>query len=443
MKLRPLIVTQLAAASQVYAKSCTVHSSNRTTDDSPAILQALAECAHDSVITFSEGVDYNVFNPVIANNLSNVTIQMQGNLHMPQNVTYIQSLVNASASKNASALYWIDLNGPGINWMGSTNVTTGWIECYGQAWWDLNPKNGTGTAARPHLMNYNTTNGTMHNMKIHQMIAWGIAVSGTNITISNTFIDVYSNSSAFPFNTDGFDVKGNHISILDSTIFNGDDAIAVQSGSRNILFRGGTVGYQSHGMSIGSLGQNQASYADVQNITFDDITVIDAVYAARFKSWIGGQGLAKNVTWKNIRAFNVSFPIYITQSYFNQGSAQTQIEPGSTTVRPNNSSVVMENFRWMNFTGTINSYRPGDGSCVTDPCWYNVGLPNLHHNEAIILECNTNSSCSDFVFENIQLVPQNNLKPSVICLNATSELNPHLGLDVVHGMCVNSTYVPK
>lgn len=270
-----------------------------------------------------------------------------------------------------------------INWIGSQNVTSGWIECYGQAWWDLNPKNGSGTIARPHLMRYNTSDATMQHMKIHQMIAWGVAVSGKNITISDTFIDVFSNSSAFPFNTDGFDVKGDHISILDSTIFNGDDAIAVQSGSTNILFQGGTIGYQSHGMSIGSLGQNQAQKATVANVTFDDITVIDAVYAARFKSWIGGQGLAKNVTWKNIRTFNVTFPIFITQSYFNQGSAQTQIETGSTTVRPNNASVVMQDFSWINFTGTVNSYRPGDGSCVTDVSW-KIVVPGLTDEDSLV-----------------------------------------------------------
>jgi polygalacturonase len=83
-------------------------------------------------------------------------------------------------------------------------------------------------------------------------------------------------------------------------IFNGDDTIAVQSGSRNVLFKGGTIGYQSHGMSIGSLGQNQASFANVSNITFNDITVVNAVYAARFKSWPGGQGLAKNITWSDV-----------------------------------------------------------------------------------------------------------------------------------------------
>jgi len=313
-------------------------------------------------------------------------------------------------------------------------------------------------------MNYNTNNAVMQNMKIHNTIAWGVVVNGDNITITNTFIDVFSNSSAFPFNTDGFDVKGNNISILDSTIFNGDDAIAIQSGSYNILFKGGTIGYATHGLSIGSLGQDQSKFAAVENITFDDVTVIDAVYAARFKSWIGGQGLARNITWKNIRTYNVTFPIFVTQSYFNQGSAQTQIETGSTTVRPNNSSVIMENFNWMNFTGTINSYMPGDGSCVTDvslvdqpcelfqsmdrvltvsqPCWYDAGLPNLKHNEAIIVECNTNTSCSDFSFENIQLSPQNRLEASVICLNATAKLNPQLGLEVdKNGYCVNATYV--
>lgn len=277
-----------------------------------------------------------------------------------------RSIVNASANTNATSLYWFDFKGQGINWIGSTNITTGWIECYGQAWWDTNPPNGTGAIARPHLMHYNTSNAIMQNMKIHNTIAWGVVVNGENLTISDTFIDIYSNSSGFPFNTDGFNVKGNNISILDSTIFNGDDAIAVQSGSYNILFKGGTIGYASHGLSIGSLGQDQSKFAEVENVTFDDITVVDAVYAARFKSWIGGQGLARNLTWKNIRCFNVSFPMFVTQSYFNQGSAQTQIESGSTTVRPNNASVVMENFNWVNFTGTINSYMPGDGSCVTD-----------------------------------------------------------------------------
>lgn len=82
---------------------------------------------------------------------------------------------------------------------------------------------------------------------------------------------------------------GTDITIRNSVIYNGDDSIAVGSGSKNVLFQGGTIGYQTHGMSIGSLGSNQAEFADVENIHFDDITVVNGVYAARFKSWLGGQ----------------------------------------------------------------------------------------------------------------------------------------------------------
>lgn len=84
------IATLLAVRGAVGAKTCTVQSSNGQSDDSPAIVKALAECAEDSVITFSEGIDYNVFNPVNASNLSNVTINMQGNLHLSQNITHMQ-----------------------------------------------------------------------------------------------------------------------------------------------------------------------------------------------------------------------------------------------------------------------------------------------------------------------------------------------------------------
>ena len=423
-------------------KACVIpsnyKSSNGTADDSHAIASAFAKCSTDSVIVFSEGVDYNVFQPIVAKNLSNVAILMQGNLHLPQNITYIQNIVNASnALTYTTSLYWFTFVGPGIDYIATENVTTGWINSYGQSWWDANPVNGTGTANRPHLLSFNTTNGSLQHFKSRKPIGWNVQLIGSNITVSDTIIDAYSTTGSFPFNTDGFDVTGTHITITNSLIFNGDDAIAVQSGSHNVLFQGGTIGYQSHGMSIGSLGQNQASFANVSNIHFNDITVVNAVYAARFKSWLGGQGLAKNITWSNIRTYNVTFPIFVTQTYINQGSTQTQLENGVVVGRPNNSTVNMQDFWWANFTGTINTFRPGDGSCVTDPCWYDVGLPDLKHTEAIIVECNTNSSCQNFVTENIQVFPQDFSAPRVVCVNASMELNPGLGFN-----CMNGTYLP-
>ena len=50
---------------------------------------------------------------------------------------------------------------------------------------------------------------------------------------------------------------------------------------------------------MGSLGKGGA-VADVQNILFENIVMDNCLYAARFKSWTGGNGLARNITWRNI-----------------------------------------------------------------------------------------------------------------------------------------------
>lgn len=50
-------------------------------------------------------------------------------------------------------------------------------------------------------------------------------------------------------------------------------------------------------------------------VLFTDITAVGSVYGARFKSWVGGQGLAQNITWQNFHVMNVTYPIYVTQSY--------------------------------------------------------------------------------------------------------------------------------
>ncbi|KAB5533598.1 family 28 glycosyl hydrolase [Coniochaeta sp. 2T2.1] len=427
--LPSLPATALLLSTASALQTCVVPSqfkcSKGLASDSAAISEVLARCSQDSIIEFSEGVEYNVFSPIKATNLSNVVISLKGNWNLPQNVTAVQELVAAAGG----SLTWYTLGGKNVQILGTENITTGWIKSYGQAWWDANLPGGTGTANRPHLMAINFQNGFIQHLKSLKPIAWNFSVKGSNITILDSIIEATSNSSAFPFNTDGFDVGGTDVTIRNSVIYNGDDAIAVGSGAKNVLFQKATIGYQTHGMSIGSLGSNQAQFADVQNIRFDDVTVVNGVYAARFKSWIGGQGLAKNVTWSNIRAYNVTFPIFVTQTYFNQATTGPP--------RPNNSSVNMQDFTWENFAGTINTYSPGDGSCVTDPCWYDVGLPSLTHTEAVIIECNTPTSCTNFALRNIELFPQNQTPPTQICINAVETLNPDLGI-----VCRNGTFVP-
>ncbi|KAI9045547.1 putative extracellular exo-polygalacturonase [Aspergillus affinis] len=412
-----------STSTQSRSNQCVVPSSDGATDDSPAISQVFARCATDSVIVFEKGVDYNLFRPIQATNLSNVEIRMHGNLHLPQNITAVKEIVSGGKST------WITLEGPRVDWVGPEDEKDGWINSYGQAWWDANPANGTGIAGRPHLMSYKTSQATLKYFRSRKPIAWNVKLHGEDITVTHAIVDAKSSTSSFPFNTDGFDVKGTNIRISDSIMYNGDDAIAVGSESHNIVFERNTIGYQTHGMSIGSLGKDPSDITNITNLRFEDVTVNGGLYAARFKSWAGGQGLVKNVTWKNIRVSNVTFPIFVTQSYLDQSVKRDDVDT--------DSSVLMEDFTWANFAGSINTFQPGDGSCATTPCWYDAGLANLNHTEAIIIECNTDKSCKNFVTKNIHLRPQSQEAPTVICIDATAQLNPHLGFD-----CRNGTYTP-
>lgn len=45
----------------------------------------MSKALPDILISYS-----NVFSPITAKNLSNVAIAVQGNLHLPQNITYVQ-----------------------------------------------------------------------------------------------------------------------------------------------------------------------------------------------------------------------------------------------------------------------------------------------------------------------------------------------------------------
>ncbi|KAI9566394.1 hypothetical protein HD554DRAFT_2206070 [Boletus coccyginus] len=72
------------------------------------------------------------------------------------------------------------------------------------------------------------------------------------------------------------------------------------------------------------------------------------------------------------------FPIYVTQNYWDQG-----VGP-----RPNASSVNethIENVLFENFVGVIDD-TPGDveGSCISDPCWYDV--PGATGREVVIFD---------------------------------------------------------
>ncbi|KAJ4471686.1 pectin lyase-like protein [Lentinula edodes] len=330
-------------------------------DDTPALTAAIANYSSNSTILFQKGITYNIFTPIKFPTLTNVEILIEGNLTYPTNITAIQGAFDFTGGTN-------------VTLQGSTDPNWGWIDGHGQAWWNINQQTN-----RPHGWAFShITNGVIRDLKLWKPIGWNFATSGSNnVHIYNNIILAVSDNSSVPFSAGGSNLlfENNHVE-------NGDDCITVGSGAINITVKNSYCA-NGHGLSIGSLGEGGA-VADVENVLCVTVFVsANCLYGARFKSWTGGNGVARNITWKNIAFYNVPFPIYVTQNYWDQ---EDGAKPNSTTL--NNTHI--EDFLFENFVGTVRDVRYVEGSCVTDPCWYAV--TNATGKEVIILDLYPNTT---------------------------------------------------
>ncbi|GHJ86367.1 hypothetical protein NliqN6_2769 [Naganishia liquefaciens] len=397
-------------------KRCVVKALGGTQDDSPNINQAFKDCNNGGTVAFEYGANYNAFTPVNALKLDDVHVEFLGSVHLPQDIPYVQNIVANSSDYSG---HWFRFTGKNLKWYGTKDVATGWIESYGQAWWDANPAGKSGLANRPHLITFEIDDSEIYSLKSRQPIGWNARIKANNLYIKDTVVETYT-TGGYPFNTDGLGFSGSNILAEDSYINNGDDCFAITTPSYNITaIRATCGGPGSHGLSIGSLGKNQAQFNNVTKIHFEDITMIDALYGARFKSWVGGQGITDDVVWKNIRLYNVTYPALITQTYIDQNN------PGPERV--DNGSVILKNFKFEDWTGDINSYQPGDGTCLSDPCWYEQDLPPFTGSQVLAFSCANAGSCQGFETKNINVFGQNGKPSENLCKNADAESNPELG----------------
>ncbi|KAG5338204.1 hypothetical protein C0989_007991 [Termitomyces sp. Mn162] len=221
-------------------------------DDIPGLMGAIGSYSTNSTILFQKGVNYNAFTPIKFPILNNVEIRIEGNLSYPTDIPTIQAIVGSSSFPGS----WFTFSGGNnVTLRGSTDPNWGWIDGHGQAWWDTQNQ-----VDRPHGIAFSKiNNGIIRNMKLWKPIAWNFATSGsTNLhAFNNKIVAVSSNPnvSAFPFNTNSYCEGG-------------------------------------HGLSIGSLGKG-GSVADVQDVLIENVVMNKTLYGARFKSWTGGNGLAR------------------------------------------------------------------------------------------------------------------------------------------------------
>jgi len=386
-------------------------------DDTPGLIAAIGNFTSNASIVFQKGVTYNILTPIKFPVFTNVEVSIEGNLTYPTDIPTIQAIVGASSFPGA----WFTFSGgTNVTLAGSTDPGWGWVDAHGQAWWDAVQQTN-----RPHGWAFSKINGgVIRDMKLWKPIGWNFATSGSsNLHVYNNQIVAVSDTASFPFNTDGFSAGGSNMLFEDNHVQNGDDCLTVGSGTNNIVFQN-SICEGGHGLSIGSLGEDGA-VADVQNVVFDNVVMKNTLYGARFKSWTGGNGLARNITWKNIAFTNVPFPIYITQNYWDQG-----VGPRPNTSSVNNTHI--QDFTFLNFAGIIEDVPYVEGSCVSDPCWYAVA--NATGKEVIILDLYPGTA-TNIVAEDIFARTETGAPVAVMC-------NPATVTNDVGFVCQDGPFIP-
>ncbi|VAH50484.1 unnamed protein product [Triticum turgidum subsp. durum] len=167
-------------------------------------------------------------------------------------------------------------------------------------------------------------------------------------------------------NTDGVHIdRSEDVRVSRSTISTGDDCVSISSRSRFVTVDGIVCG-PGHGISVGSLGKNGATasveYIDVKNVHF-----INTTNGARIKTWKGGKGYAKSISFTDIKFTNVDHPVVINQFYVDRHDV------------PNMGAVVLSNITYTNLKGT-SRYK----TAVEFDCSESGSCTNIHVNSMAI-----------------------------------------------------------
>ncbi|KAJ8460435.1 hypothetical protein OPV22_033361 [Ensete ventricosum] len=279
---------------------------------------------------------------------SNVHVEISGNILRP------------SGLWSGGVGSWIVFN----NVNGLSIDSTGVIDCQGSAYWTC--RNNHQCSDAPSALTVLNANGSrLSGLKLinspskHLIVGWSVGV-----TIDRINITAPGDSP----NTDGvFILQSQHVSLSNSIMSTGDDCVAIGDGNLDVNVTQITCG-PGHGISIGSLGREN-SKAQVERIHVSDCSIFNATNGLRIKTWQGGSGYAKNISFESIDLATVDNPILIDQYYCPRKDCAVN---QSTTLQ-------VSNVRYNNIAGTT--------TAVT----------------AINLNCSQSVTCTDITLQNINI----------------------------------------
>ncbi|KAJ4977408.1 hypothetical protein NE237_002514 [Protea cynaroides] len=274
------------------------------TDDSPAFLKAWdMACKSTEPSTLSIPDKTFLLNPVDFSGPCtpvNINVQISGKLIAPSDM---------SEWKDSNS--WISFHS--INGLKITGSGTAEINGRGSSWWQCKKDEKCSKVPNTLLISNSVDLGVnglkfIDSPKMHLVID-----SSSKVQVSQLSIVAPEDSP----NTDGIHVTHSQdVQITDSFIGTGDDCISIQTGSSNVIVSQIKCG-PGHGISIGSLGDVEE--AMVEQIHVSDCQFTGTQTGARIKSWQGGSGFARDITFENLDMTSVEHPIVINQFYCNGG----------------------------------------------------------------------------------------------------------------------------
>jgi len=230
----------------------------------------------------------------------------------------------------------------------STDISitgSGTIDGSGKEFWDWSDKAarkypaGRPIVARPALVSLTGVQRLLvQGITLTNSPMFHLVPRGQDITIDS--IRVLAPHDA-P-NTDAMDPGGQRILIKNCRIDTGDDNVALQSGSRDVLIENLEC-LHGHGISIGSPTKNGLSHIVVRDCSFDGTD-----NGLRIKSYRGNGGDVHDISYTNITMKNVRRPIDLNMRY--NGNAATggdvgprDAQPGQTQAIPHFHDIHFEN----------------------------------------------------------------------------------------------------
>jgi polygalacturonase len=278
----------------------------------------------------------------------------------------------------------------------------GAIDGQGLAWWTN--YNANTSIVRPYAMFQplgcstvlvcNVTFQNPPNTHLNISTSSGSHPSG-NVLVTNLTINTPDGTP----NTDGIDLDGTNVEIVNSFISDGDDHIAIGGTTafmHDILVTNCLFG-TGHGMSIGSFTE-----AGVSNLLVINCGWNGSENGIRDKSERGRGGLVQHLTYMNLSMTNVQWPLLI-YSYYQYGvgtleKATPYMAATDTIQTVNSTTPIWRNIVVSNLTATTASGRP------PVMLW---GLPEMAISNVALYNVNINggaSTCQFYYITNLQLI---------------------------------------